>query len=119
MKVLVTSQGESLNSPVDPRFGRAKTFIVMDLDTGEYQAVSNTPNVNATQGAGIQSGRLALDLNVDAVVTGHVGPKAFATLLAAKIDIYTGAEGTVEETLQAYRDGRLKKASSPDVEGHW
>jgi len=33
MKIAITSQGQDLNSPVDPRFGRAKTLIVVDIDT--------------------------------------------------------------------------------------
>ena len=27
MKLAITSEGESLQSPVDPRFGRAKFFV--------------------------------------------------------------------------------------------
>jgi len=31
MKVAVTAQDRELSSPVDPRFGRAKCFIVLDM----------------------------------------------------------------------------------------
>jgi len=40
---------------VDPRFGRANWFIVINMETGEYQVASNAQNLNASQGAGIQS----------------------------------------------------------------
>jgi predicted Fe-Mo cluster-binding NifX family protein len=34
MKFAVASQGNDLQSPLDPRFGRAKYFIVVDTETG-------------------------------------------------------------------------------------
>ena len=58
MKVAVTSQDPDLNSAVDPHFGRAKFFIVVDTETGEFSAHDNAQNLNAVQGAGIQAGRL-------------------------------------------------------------
>ena len=38
MKVVVTSTGEGLNSQVDPRFGRAAMFVMIDTETGETRA---------------------------------------------------------------------------------
>ena len=32
MKIAITSQGPDFSSQVDPRFGRAKNFIVVDKD---------------------------------------------------------------------------------------
>ena len=58
-------------------------------------------------------------LEVDAVMTGHCGPKAFRVLDAAGIQIYLGAEGTVEAALNDFRAGKYQPANKPDVEGHW
>ena len=55
MKIVVTSRGETLQSAVDPRFGRATWFILYDVDTNLFESVSNTQNLNAPQGAGIQA----------------------------------------------------------------
>jgi predicted Fe-Mo cluster-binding NifX family protein len=119
MRVAVTSQGPDLNSPVDPRFGRARYFLVVDTDSGEFTAHDNTTNLNAVQGAGIQAGRAVVDLNVGAVLTGHVGPKAFATLEAGGIKAYPGASGTVKEAVEAFKAGRLQHTDKANVEGHW
>ena len=119
MKVAVTSQGRDLNSPVDPRFGRAKFFVVVDTETGEFSAVDNSQNLNATQGAGIQAGRNVVDLGVQAVITGHVGPKAFTTLQSGGVQIYTGAAGTVTDALEQLKAGTLQQSGSADVQGHW
>ncbi|MGQ9635656.1 MAG: NifB/NifX family molybdenum-iron cluster-binding protein [Bryobacteraceae bacterium] len=119
MKLAVTSQGATMQSAVDPRFGRAAFLVVVDTDTGAFSAVSNSVNANAAQGAGIQAGKRVVELGVDALVTGHVGPKAFAVLKAGNIAVYTGARGTVAEAVAEFQKGKLKAAESADVEGHW
>ena len=115
----MTSQGRELNSPIDPRFGRAKFFIVADTQTGESSVADNTQNLNAAQGAGIQAGRTVAELGVQAVITGHVGPKAFATLQAGGVKVFTGAVGTVADAIEQFKAGQLKLSSGADVEGHW
>lgn len=119
MKVVVTSQGTGLDSPADPRFGRARYFIVVDTDTGEASAHDNAQNLNAPQGAGIQAGQAVARLGVEAILTGHVGPKAFATLAAGGIAVYTGISGTVRDAVEQFKQGRLALAAQADVEGHW
>lgn len=69
MRVAVTSQGRQLSSLVDPRFGRAKYFMVVDTETGEFTAADNSQNLNAVQGAGIQAGKLKQSSATD--VEGH------------------------------------------------
>jgi len=119
VKVVVTSQGSDLNSQVDPRFGRAKNFIVVDTETDEFSVHDNTQNLNAAQGAGIQAGRTVVDLGVAAVLTGNVGPKAFTTLQAGNVKVYSGASGTVKEAVEKFKAGQLNGAEKANVEGHW
>ncbi len=119
MKLAVTSQGATLQSPLDPRFGRAKYFIVVDTETGAFSAVDNSVNLNAAQGAGIQAAKRIVELGADALITGHVGPKAFSALQAGGIRVYTGASGTAAEAVEQFTSGKLQAANSADVEGHW
>ena len=117
MKIAITSIGETLDSPVDQRFGRARYFIVYDTESGEWSAGDNRQNIEAAQGAGIQAGRQVIDFGVKAVITGHCGPKAFATLTAGEVDVYQEARGTVAEAVEAFESGKLRKAATADVEG--
>lgn len=119
MKIVVTAQGAEMESPVDPRFGRAKYFVLVDTDTGQHQAHDNAQNLNAAQGAGIQAAQSVAQLGAEMVLTGHVGPKAFATLTTANIAIHTGATGTVKEAIEQFQAGRLEPAAKADVQGHW
>ena len=106
-------------SKVDPRFGRAKIFVVADTETGGFEAHDNTQNLNAAQGAGIQAAQNVVELGVEALVTGNVGPKAFSTLRAGDIEIYLGATGSVEHALEQLKAGSLECVTEANVEGHW
>jgi predicted Fe-Mo cluster-binding NifX family protein len=119
MKVAVTSQGQELSSEVDPRFGRAKFLIVVETDTGGFETHDNTVNLNAAQGAGIQTGQNIANLNVDVVITGNVGPNAFRTLSAAKVKVFLAGKQTVQQAIDSFKAGKLKEVDRASVEGHW
>ena len=119
MKIIVSSIGENLDSEVDPRFGRAPMFLFVDTDTGETESVDNSSGANATQGAGIQAAETVSRLGAECLLTGHCGPKAFRTLKAAGIKVYTGAYGTIAEAIEQLKSGELHLSSGPDVGGHW
>ena len=119
MKVAITAQGREPGSQIDPRFGRAKFLIVADTDTGSFEIHDNTVNLNATQGAGIQTGQNIANLGVDAVITGNVGPNAFRTLGAAKVRVFLAEKQTVQEGVDSFNAGTLKEVDRANVEGHW
>ena len=119
MKIAISSQGADMTSRVDPRFGRAKYFIVVDTSNDETKVIENTQNLNAVQGAGIQAAQNVAREKVDIVVSGNLGPKAFTALNAAGIKIALWSEGTVAEAVQLVKDNKLQISDSPNVEGHW
>ena len=119
MKVVVTSIGGSLDSQVDPRFGRASTFVLVNTETGETQSIDNSGGASAAQGAGIQAAEAVSRLGAECLITGHCGPKAFRALQAAGIKVYIGAVGTVAEAIGQLKSGELQLSTGPDVGGHW
>jgi predicted Fe-Mo cluster-binding NifX family protein len=119
MKVAVTSRGSTLDDEVDPRFGRAQKFLVVDTDTGDSEAVDNRQNLEAAQGAGIQAARIVSEHGAEVVITGHCGPNAFRTLSVAGIKVVIGADGTVKDAVEKFKSGELKPTEGADVRGHW
>ncbi len=119
MKIAISSNGKGLDSNIDLRFGRAFGFIIYDLDKKEYSFVDNVQNLEASQGAGIQAAQTVINQDVESIITGHCGPKAFKILSAADIKIYIGAKGSVKETIEKFKNNELEQALSADVEGHW
>ena len=118
MRVAITSTGTSLDSNVDPRFGRCAYFIIYDIDKDTFEFIENASR-QAMGGAGIQAGQLMASRNVGAVITGNFGPNAFRVLEAAKIKMYSGVSGTVREAIEKYKNGQLTEISTPDVSSHY
>ncbi len=109
MKIAVTAKGDSLDAPMDPRFGRAEAFFIWDTDTKTGQTVDNSAGVNAAGGAGVTAAETMSKHGVQVVITGHAGPKAFSGLQASGIEVYLASGGTIGEVIEAFEAGKLQK----------
>jgi predicted Fe-Mo cluster-binding NifX family protein len=120
MKVAVSAQSDDIDSLVDPRFGRAAWFIIVDSENLEWTAVDNRENADASGGAGVPAGTIIADQGVRSVITGNVGPNAYKVLAAAGVDIYQAGNGiTVRDAVRSLGRDDLSRLSSPTVAGHW
>lgn len=117
MKIAITAQNPSPESPVDPRFGRAAWIMIYDQENKAWESIDNSTGINASHGAGIQAAQKVVDHQAIALVTGAIGPKAFKSLTAAAVKIYHGATGTVQNALSAYLEGQLSEATTNDATG--
>jgi predicted Fe-Mo cluster-binding NifX family protein len=117
MKIAITAQGPSPESPVDPRFGRAAWLMIYDPESDNWESIDNKAGIDAAHGAGIQAAQKVVDNQALALVTGAIGPKAFQSLTAAGIRIFHGARGTVREALQACQQGELAETTSQEATG--
>ena len=118
MKAAITASGPSLDAALDPRFGRAAYFVLVETEDMQFEAVEN-PNLSLGGGAGIQSAQLMAERGVQVVLTGNCGPNAFKTLVAAGVSLVTGCSGTVAEVVERFKKGALKSAEQPNVEVHF
>lgn len=113
-KIAVSSEGPTLDDRVDPRFGRAAGFVVVDLDTMETRYIDNGQSQAMSQGAGIHAAELVARAGVSCLLTGQVGPKAFQSLSAAGIKIGQKLEGlTVRQAVERFKSGEVQIAEGP------
>ena len=106
MKIVISSSGPDMDSAVDPRFGRAAYFLIVESDTGELiESIDNSVGREAAQGAGIGSASMVAGKGVKAVLTGRVGPKAMDVIERANIQVVTDVGGTVREAVERFRSG--------------
>jgi len=104
MKIAVSSNGPSLQDMVDPRFGRAAGFVIVDLETGASQYLDNGRGQMLGHGAGIQAAETIARAGAQVLLTGTVGPKAWQALSAAGINIVQQMEGlTVGQAIEQFK----------------
>jgi len=112
MKVAISSTDKNIKSDVSDVFGRCPYFIIAEIENQEIkktEAIKNE-NINQTGGAGISTAQLMAEKDVNVIITGNVGPRALDVLKQFNIEIYSG-EGIVENVLQEFIDGKLKKVN--------
>ena len=117
MKICVTAYSNDYDSQIDPRFGRCSFFVLIDPDTMQIEITPNLAS-GASGGAGIQAAQILVNKNVDMLITGNVGPKAFGALSSSGIKVITGVMGSVRTAIEKYKKGELNITSSPTVRDH-
>ncbi|NLL94162.1 MAG: hypothetical protein GX224_00110 [Thermoplasmatales archaeon] len=101
MKVAVTAEGDTLDSPVADDFGHAPFILVVDCDTLDYRVVEN--EFVRELGAGMKVAEAIASLDVQAVITGGIGHHGIAILSKAGIRVSSDEDGTVEEAMADFR----------------
>lgn len=118
-KIAVSSEGPGLDEAVDPRFGRAAGFMIVDPTDMSFDYIDNGTSQAMGHGAGIQAAESVARSGAKVLLTGYVGPNAFHALRAAGITIGQNLNNMkVGEAVQAYLDGRVTTAQQPNRGGH-
>ena len=112
LKIAITSKGKDLDSPMDPRFGRAYYILIVDTFNHGLEVLDNSENVNAFKGAGIQAAVMISDRGAKVLLTGYCGPNAFKPLNAAGVKVANDVTGTVRDAVIAYNEGNVSFADS-------
>lgn len=110
MKIAVSSTGKNLESKVTDVFGRCPYFLIVDIANKKIkrvEVIENT-NIDQTVGAGISAAKIIAKKDVDALITGAVGPRALDVLKQFNIQVYNGF-GPIKEAVKKFIDGDLKK----------
>lgn len=108
MKVAISSVGKEGKDLLDKKFGRCEFFQIYDTELKVTTAIENEGKA-AGGGAGIASAQQLLDQQVDAVVTGNLGPNAFLVLKKAGIKGYQCMSGTVNSALEKLENNELEE----------
>lgn len=119
MKIAIPTNGDNLESEISKSFGRAKRLLLVDLETLEFEIIDNVQNLQATQGAGIQSAQSAIKSGGDILITMHCGPKAYRVLSESGAKVYIGVAGNIRQNINEFKEGTLGIMTAGNVEGHW
>lgn len=107
--IAVCAAGERPDSQLDGRFGRCPYVAIWNREKGFQQAINNQ-NIDMGHGAGTGTAQIILSQQVGVVLTSKIGPKAFAVLNRAGVEVYAVRDNmTVSEAVQQYETGALHK----------
>ena len=119
MKLCIPASAAGPDGALDVRLGRAPYLVIVDTETGEAETIENSQNVQATQGAGVQTAQRIVEAGAQAVVAANCGPKAFAVLQTAGVKVYLAQGGSARELAEQLGAGRLQEMDGANVEGRW
>ena len=110
MKIALSSSGKDINSNLSEVFGRCPYFVIVEIEDKKVKGFETTENtsVNQTGGAGISVAKIVAGKNVNAVITGNVGPRALEVLKQFNIQVYSGV-GLIKDAIQKFIEGKLKE----------
>ncbi|MFC1846100.1 NifB/NifX family molybdenum-iron cluster-binding protein [Chloroflexota bacterium] len=106
MKIVISSDGPNLESKVGHKLGTSQYLIIVDIESGEYEAVLN-PGASGQRGGGIQAVLLAVSKGAKKIVTGYCSPGICDQLKANGIEVLTDVGGTVADVIEKYKKGEL------------
>ena len=119
MRICITCSGSTLDSQIDPRFGRAQYFLIID-EKGKLKETIENPGVSALRGAGITAAQLIADKKVEVIITGNIGPNAFGVLKTTGVKIFLApANLSVKETFEKWENNELKEIESATGPGRF
>ncbi|MEW6187102.1 MAG: NifB/NifX family molybdenum-iron cluster-binding protein [Thermodesulfobacteriota bacterium] len=108
---------QGLESPVYSHFGSAPHFMVLDVDSGALEAVTNS-DAHHEHGQ-CQPIRALGGTPVDMVVVGGIGAGALMKLQNEGIRVFRAVEGNVSENLELLKSGKLPEfAANMTCAGH-
>lgn len=111
MFLIISSQGKSLKSKPNPRFGRAEFFIKYNLDDETWEALEN-PAASQSGGAGVAASQFLVNQNVEVAISGRFGPNADRALTSANIKMLTfdNSFNSIMDVINAYQQNELEEA---------
>lgn len=101
MKVCVCSEGPDLESEVAEDIGHSPYFLVVETDDMGFEAVENEA-AQWDMGAGMKAADIIIDLGVEAVICGMIGPHGYSKLTEAGITVSSDEEGAVREAIARF-----------------
>ena len=118
MKIAIALEENSYSSSADRRLGRAAYFILINPETNDYEIIENEAKDEAT-GAGLKAVRTLVNLGVNEIIAGEIGPKAAVLINEFEIPVYKMGEfAKVSEILKNYKENKLEKYDlSPKPQG--
>ncbi len=108
MKIAISVNDQNIDGNVADIFARCPYFVIAEIEDNKIVKTDllSNENIDQVSGAGISAAKLMAENNVEAVISGNVGPRALDVLKQFKIEAYT-AQGLIKDAIQSFLEGKL------------
>ena len=111
MKIAIFANGSDLNAKVAHRLGASECLLMIDADSGEFEAMPN-PAGAGRHGAGVQAIALAVNRGAKVILTGYCSPAIVHKFKENDIEILTGMAGSVKDAVEQYKKDRFERMNA-------
>lgn len=99
MKIAITSEGNQMDSKIDPRFGRCAYFAIYDTETKQTEFIAN-PAKDATGGAGPEAVQFVAATGAKKIIAGEFGTKILSLLQSLSIEMISAKDQTIQQIVE-------------------
>jgi predicted Fe-Mo cluster-binding NifX family protein len=118
MKIAISAFSNNLEGQVNPVFGRCQGYMIVDAEGDEIKNTSyieNTASISSS-GAGVAATQIVIEQNVQIVISGNLGPNAYAILRQTGIKCYQANNLKIKEALEKLAKGTLPEINAPSTQ---
>ncbi|NHJ85400.1 MAG: dinitrogenase iron-molybdenum cofactor biosynthesis protein [Asgard group archaeon] len=117
MKLAISAVSDTLDSEVDPRFGRCSRFLIVDTDNMAVEVMLNQAQYEE-HGAGISAAQNIINKGgISAIISGNMGPNAYRLFYAANVKMYSYI-GKISDGIIKLKNNQLIPIDNPTNRGH-
>ncbi|ODA39233.1 NifB/NifX family molybdenum-iron cluster-binding protein [Desulfosporosinus sp. BG] len=115
MNIAITTDGESLDSPVSEKFERCLYMLIVNMNDLSITAI----NKDQLRGTSLEESlaHKVLEYDCEAIITGHINQTAFNILADAYVTRYFGAGHSAKDALEL-SEKQLLKLIKEDCTSH-
>ena len=117
MKILLATDGKTLESKIAKRFGHANYYLIFDSESKKLDPKANSDHDNNHSSI--------VNLTNEGVtnfIVGNIGPNAFKVLIDKNTKVYLARKYKAKEALDKFLNNELKELTAPtlkrSIEGH-
>ena len=108
-----TEDQGGLDARIGEHFGRVPYYTVVNTESSAVKVIDNTGVHGAA--AGMTPAEIIVSEGADVLLCAGLGRRAISIFEGNGIRVFIGAQGTVQEAIDAYQSGHLSEATDADA----
>jgi predicted Fe-Mo cluster-binding NifX family protein len=112
-RIVLTSEGNTLEDDVADHFGRCPYFIVVETEGGKMESHKAVKNPYFENHVPFAVPEFISKLKPDVLITGGIGPRAIGAFESMNIKVIHGFSGKNSEAVERYLKGDIESDLNP------